>query len=134
HVLCARPWMHEPELDEIGELLARGEPRVDCCTSNRKAPLPALADSAEVARAGEYEKLPFDGWPLERVTQLEPGISQIVRNLLSKFRLVKREMILAKREGANVRSVDFVDRHDARVYATWHHWRDLEAGMSIAPE
>ena len=121
HALCASPRTYEPELDEVGELFARGESCVDSRASNRKTPLPALADAAEVARAGEYKKLSVNGSPIERVTQLEARISQIIRDSLSKFRLVKREMILAKREAPDVRSVDFVDRHDARVHAAGHH-------------
>src|SRR4029453_13619688 len=123
HAASAGPRTKEPELDEVGELLARGESRVDCRASNRETPLSALADAAEEARASEYEKLPFDGWPIERVTQLEARISQIIGDSLSELRVVKREMFLAKREAPDVRSVDFVDRHDARVHTTWHHRR-----------
>ena len=121
HALCASLRTYEPELDEVGELFARGETCVDSRAPNRKTPLPAHADAAKVARAGEYKKLSVNGSPIKRVTQLEARISQIIRDSLSKFRLVKREMILAKREAPDVGSVDFVDRDNARVHAAGHH-------------
>ena len=87
-----RSGLHDPELGEVGELLALAAHRVDGQAARRQAVARSGRERAEVARAQEHDELVFVLGPVQVVMHAKAGVVELAPRLGRKRVLAEVEV------------------------------------------
>ena len=104
----------------------------NAATGNTEGVVPA--DTTEIARPGEHQKLVLGVCVLQREGQLETGIAQVMGHALLDLIIGEREIILAERQVVNTLCIDDVQLHRVPVEESRGNQHDLKTGIAGVPQ